>query len=265
MRRNKGLLFLFVFASVLAVANLSCGVPGVANLFATDTPTPTLTFTPTPTFTPSPTATSTPTRTPTSTPLPTGIATQELSDGSTLFIDYGNKYQMTLSEDWVIIPMAKEDLEVALEKLGREDPDIAKAAEAFKNLDSDVLRMAALNRKSEYLVGGYASNITVTAIEDPVLSVMPLSFITGVLEESFTQQGIKVLTTDVNVIDNAGGVEVEYMDVEQTISGIKVQQRMLVFQSNKKLILVTVSTRPQFKDEIFQLAEQIGGSVEFIK
>lgn len=265
MRRNKGLFYLLVFISTLAIAGLSCGVSDVSNLFATSTPTVTQTFTPTPTFTPSPTATSTPTNTPTSTPLPSGIATQELSDGSTLFIDYDNKYQMSLSEDWVIIPVVKEDLEVALEKLGREDPDMAKAAEAFKNLDSDVLRMAALNRQSKYLAGGYASNITVTAIEDPVLSVMPLSFITGALEQSFTQQGIKVLTTGVNTMENDSGLEVEYMDLEQTISGLRVLQRIVVFQSNKKLILVTISTTPQHKDEIFQMAEQIGGSVEFIK
>jgi hypothetical protein len=69
----------------------------------------------------------------------------------------------------------------------------------------------------------------------------------------------------VNVIENASGMDVEYMDVEQTVSGVKVQQRILVFQSNKKLILITVSTTPQFKEEIFEIAEQIGGSLEFIK
>lgn len=265
MGKNKGLLYLLVFVSALAVASLSCGVSDVSNLFATATSTPTLTFTPTLTSTPSPTATSTPTHTPTATPLPTGIATEELADGSTLFIDYDNKFQMTLPEDWIIIPVAKEDLDAALEELGRDDPDIARAAESFKNLDPDVLRMAALNRKAEYLAGGYASNITVTAIQDPIFSVMPLSFITGALEESFTQQGIKVLTSGVNAIENDNGVEVEYMDVEQTLSGMKVLQRIVVFQSNKKLILVTISTTPQFKDEIFQIAEQIGRSVEFIQ
>jgi len=265
MRKHKGLLYLLFSVSALAAASLSCGVSDVSNLFATDTPTPTLTFTPTLTSTPSPTATSTPTRTPTSTPLPSGISTEKLSDGSTLFIDYDNRYQMTLPEEWVIIPIAKEDLEVVLEELGREDPDIAQAAQAFKNLDSDVLRMAALNRNAEYLVGGYASNITVTAIDEPVFAVMPLSFITGALEESFTQQGIKVLTTGMNVIENASGAEVEYMDVEQTLSGIRVLQRIVVFQSNEKLILVTISTTQQFKDKIFQMAEQIGSSVELIK
>ena len=264
MKRNKKLLFLVLFTSIFTFASLSCGT-NLANIFATATPTPTLTFTPTSTFTPSPTATSTPTRTPTSTPLPSGVATQQLSDGSTLFIDYDNKYQLTLHEDWIIIPLVKKDLQVVLDRLGKEDPDIAKAAEAFKNLDSNVIRMAALNRKPEFLEGGYAANITVAALDDPIFSVMPLSFITGALEESFSQQGIKVLTSGVNVIENAGGVEVEYMDVEQNVSGNKVQQRMVVFQSNKKLILITISTLPQFKDEIFQLAEQIGGSIELLE
>jgi len=264
MKRSKKLLVLALFSATFTLASVSCGT-GLANIFATATPTPTLTFTPTSTFTPSPTATSTPTRTPTSTPLPSGVTTQQLSDGSTLFIDYDNKYQMTLHEDWVIIPLVKEDLEVVLDRLGKEDPDVAKAAEAFKTLDSNVLRMAALNRKPEYLVGGYASNITVAALDDPIFAVMPLSFITGALEESFSQQGIKVLTTGVNTIENAGGVEVEYMDMEQNVSGNKVQQRIVVFQSNKKLILITISTLPQFKDEIFQLAEQIGGSVELFE
>jgi hypothetical protein len=265
MRSNKGILYLTILLSVLAVASLSCGVSSLSGLFATATPTATQTFTPTLTSTPSPTLTSTPTFTPTSTPLPTGTDTQTLSDGSTLFIDYDNKYQITLPEDWVIIPVVKEDLDAMLEDLARTDPDMARAAEAFKNLDADVLRMAALNRQTKYLTGGYASNITVTAIQDPVLSVMPLSFITGALEQSFTQQGIKVLTTGVNPIENASGMEVEYMDLEQALSGFRVLQRVLAFQSNEKLILITISTTSQHKDEIFQVAEQIGGSLELIK
>lgn len=256
---------MFVLGSALAMVSLSCGVSDMSNLFATATSTPSLTFTPTSTFTPSPTSTSTATHTPTSTPLPGGIATQELADGSTLFMDYDNKYQMILPEDWVIIPVAKEDLQAALEAVSRDDPDMAKAAETFKNLDPDVLRMAALNRKTDFLKGGYASNITVTAIQEPIFSVMPLSFITGALEESFTQQGIKVLSTGLNAIENANGVEVEFIDVEQSLGGIQVLQRIVVFQSNQKLLLVTISTTPQFRDEIFQVAEQIGSSVEHIQ
>ena len=66
-------------------------------------------------------------------------------------------------------------------------------------------------------------------------------------------------------MENKSGPAVEYMDLEQTVSGFRVLQRIVAFQSNKKLILVTISTTPQHKDEIFEMAEQIGGSVEFIK
>ena len=61
------------------------------------------------------------------------------------------------------------------------------------------------------------------------------------------------------------GVEVEFIDVEQSLGGIQVLQRIVVFQSNQKLLLVTISTTPQFRDEIFQVAEQIGSSVEHIQ
>ena len=265
MRKNKGLLSFTVFITVLAIASLSCGVSDIPNLFATDTPTPTATFTPTPTFTPSPTPTSTPTHTPTPTPLPTGVTTQVLSDGTNLFIDYDNKYQLVLTDEWVILPIGKDDLDAMLEKLADENPDLAKSAEAFKDLDANVVLMVALNSNIDYLANGYTSNINITALEDPMLAAMPLSFITGALEESFKQQGMKVLTTGVNTIDNVHGLTAEYIDVEQNLSGLKVQQRLIVFQTNNKLIMITVSTPPQFKDEIFKMAEEIGVSIEILK
>ena len=145
MNKSKIQLYLLTCIVLLSVGGLSCGGSNFPNPFVTDTPTPTPTFTATPTLTPSPTATSTPTPTSTSTPLPTGIATQELSDGSTLFIDYDNQYQLTLPENWVIIPLVKEDLEAVLDQMAEENPDLAKAAEAFKGLDSNILPMVSLN------------------------------------------------------------------------------------------------------------------------
>ena len=263
MKKGRGWLLL-ALTIALSAGSLSCGSSSFPNPFATDTPIPTATFTATPTPTPSPTPTSTATQTPTSTPLPTGITTEELSDGSTRFIDYDNQYQMTLPENWVIIPLVKEDLEAMLERTAKDNPDLAKAAEAFKGLDSNVLRMVALNSNPEYLAGGYASNITVASLDDPLFSAMPLSFITGALEQSFNQQGVKVLTAGVNTIDNASGVEVEYIDLEQNINSSPVRQRLIVFQSNKKLIMITVSTLARFEQEIFGVADQIGASVELV-
>ena len=262
MTRNKKFQIVVFSIMILGLASLSCGISNLPFL-ATKTPIPTLTFTPSPT--PTPSVTPTPTHTPTATPLPTGVDAEEQADGTTRFVDYDNKFQLVLPVDWIIIPINKNDLEGMIDTLASEDPKLAAVAEAFKNLDPSVIRMAALNSNRKYVTEGYGSNITIAAIEDKTLSVMPLSFITGVLEESFTQQGMKVLTTGVNTIENAQGVEVEYIDVEQIVAGNHAQQHLIVFQSNGKVILVTVTTLPQFKEEVFQMGDQIAASIELLK
>jgi hypothetical protein len=262
MLRNKPVrIFIFILI-LLTLTSLACGVSSLPFL-ATETPTPTATFTPSPTVTPS--STPTPTHTPTATPLPTGVETEEHSDGTTLFVDYDNQYQLVLPADWIVIPFDKDDLDLMIDKLAEQDPNIASAAEAFKNLDPNALRMAALNSNRKYVTEGYGSNITIAAIEDKTFSVMPLSFITGVLEESFKQQGMKVLTTGVNTIENTHGVEVEYIDVEQNIAGKHAQQHVIMFQSGGNLILITVTTLPQFKEEVFQMGDRIGASIEYLE
>ena len=262
MLRNKHFQTFIFFLMILALASLSCGVSDLP-FVATETPTPTTTFTPSPT--PTPTSTPIPTDTPTSTPLPTGVKTEERSDGTTLFVDYDNEFQLVLPADWVVVPFDKNDFAILVGRLAEEDPKLASLAEAFKDLDPNVLRMAALNSNRKYVTGGYGSNITIAAIQDKTLSAMPLSFITGVLEESFEQQGMKVLTTGVHTIENPNGVEVEYIDVEQTIAGKRAQQHVIVFQSGSNLMLITVTTLPEFKDEVFQMGDQIGASIEFLE
>jgi len=260
--KNKSFHGFIFFLVLLALASLSCGVVDLP-FIATETPTPTITFTPS--ATPTPSSTPTPTQTSTATPSPTGVKAEEQSDGTTLFVDYDNNYQLVLPVDWIIIPLNKDDLGTMIDKLAGENPDLASMAEAFKNLDSKVLRMAALNSNRKYISGGYGSNITIAAVEDKTLSVMPLSFITGVLEQSFQQQGMKVLTTGVNTIENANGVEIEYIDVEQALTGKRVQQHVIVFHSGSNLIIITITTLQEFKDEVFQMGDQIGASIEFLK
>jgi len=131
--KTRNILKLITFVSILALAGISCGVSNIGNLFATETPTPTNTFTPTPTFTPSPTPTltSTPTNTPTATPVPTGVTSEEQADGSTVFIDFDNKYQLTLPSGWIVIPLDQNDLGNLLNNVSSQHPDFAEAAQAF--------------------------------------------------------------------------------------------------------------------------------------
>jgi hypothetical protein len=262
LKNNSFHGFIF-FLVTLALVSLSCGVSDLP-FIATEAPKPTATFTPSPT--PTPSSTPTPTRTPTATPLPTGVKAEEQSNGTTLFVDYDNNYQLILPVDWIIIPLDKDDIAILISKLADENPDLVSMAETFKNLDPKVLRMAALNSNRKYITGSYSSNITIAAIEDKTLSVMPLSFITGVLEQSFQQQGMKVLTTGVNTIENANGVDLEYIDVEQALTGKRVQQHVIVFHSGgNNLMIITVTTLQEFKDEVFQMGDQVCVSIKLLK
>ena len=177
MKRNQNARS-FIFVTVLALTILSCsGLADLPGLIATATPTPTNTFTPTPTFTPSPTPTET--QTPSSTPAPTGVKIQPQSDGSSLFVDYDNQYQLFLPAEWIVIPLSSKDLANILKNLSEKNPNFKDMAAAFKQLDPNVIRVIAINENSKYMVNGFSTNFTLTAIEDKVMSVMPLDFVTG--------------------------------------------------------------------------------------
>jgi hypothetical protein len=262
MFKTKGFQVLSLFVMLLALTSISCGVSNLPFL-ATETPMPTMTFTPSPTSTPS--STPTPTIAPSATPLPTGVQNEEQSDGSTLFNDYDNKYQLVLPEEWVAIPFDQNELGVLVDQLSKGNPKFKDAAEAFKNLDPNVFRLVALNQNKKYFETGAVPNVNITALENSVLSAMPLSFVTGALEESFKNNGMQVVSEGVNVIDNPNGVEIEFLDIEQEANGIKIAQRVIVFQSNNKLIMITLTAPESFRDEVFTYADVIGASVKLFE
>jgi hypothetical protein len=262
MFKNKGFRVLVVLGVLLALTSISCGVSSLP-FMATETPTPTTTFTPSPTSTPS--STPTPTLTPTTTPLPTGVQTEEQADGSTRFNDFDNLYRLILPAEWVVIPFDQDELGMLVDELSKDNPKFEDAAAAFKNLDPDVFRLVALNQNKKYFESGAVPNLNITAIENDVMSAMPLSFVTGALEESFKQNGTKVVSAGVNTIDNSNGVEIEYLDIEQEANGIEIAQRLLIFQSNGKLILVTLTAPIDFRANVFASGDVIGASIEFLK
>jgi hypothetical protein len=197
--------------------------------------------------------------------LPTGINVEKQSDGTTLFSDYDNKYQLTLSADWIIIPFKKDAFTAAVKDLASENPQLAAAAQAFQNLDPETFRLVAINRNPKYLKNTFASNLNITAFADNLLANMPLEFVTGALEEQFKKNGAEVLTNGVNVVENSHGVDVEYIDLEQTVKGSKIAQRALTFQANQKLIIIAFTTLPPFSKDVFAEANSIGGTIELLK
>lgn len=258
----------FVFAGILALAALSCsGVSGVSKLFATDTPTPTSTFTPSPTVTPSPTSTPTQTPTLTPTPLPTGSSMEDQADGSKLFTDYDNQFQVTLPKGWVILPLSSKDLADILESAADETPELKDMAKALKNLDPDVIRVMAFNKNSKYNASGFATNLIVTAAEDKVMTTMPMDFVMGYLEDYITQQGGQQVSTKSSITTNPNGVEIGTIDYIQTTptavgTKVSVHVKAIVFQAGDKLITVQLTTPKQYAEELSPIMDQIKDSIK---
>jgi hypothetical protein len=270
MKQLKTCQIVGIFAGILALAALSCsGVADVSNLFATDTPTPTNTFTPSPTVTPSPTATLTQTPSPSATPALTGSKTDEQADGSTLFTDYDNKYQVLLPEGWMILPFSSKDMADILQSLSATNPDFKEMAENFKNLDPDVIRAMALNMDAKYRQGGASPSLSLIAIDNKVMSSMPMDFVIGSFEESITQQGAQ-LSAESTAITNSNDVEIGSFNYVENIpmpagGKIPVRYKAIVFRSGDKMILVQLGTPEKFEEQILPIMEQITDSIELIE
>lgn len=264
-KRSLSGLFALITAVMLTLASCQGGGFG---FFATDTPTPTLTFTPTPTFTPSPTPT--PTQTPSPTPVPAGVEILDQSDGSTVFIDYDNNYEITLPADWFILPLSAEDIGEIMSEAESQNPDLQQAVEAFKKLDPDIIRVIAINKDSKYIYREFSSNISVTALKDELLSAMPVVFVTGVLESQLEKGGATIIQVDDLSITNSNGVEVGLLEFKQTAptaSGavITAQSKVLVFQAGGALINIQIAVPEQFAGELFPVMDAIAESIKVLK
>jgi hypothetical protein len=247
------LLFVFVLACQ--------GTSAIPNPFATATPTATITPTATPTPSPTPTATFT------ATPLPTGVNAESKPDGVTFIIDYDNKYQLSIPAGWVVVPLTGKDFAKALSELSEDNPDLKDMAAAFQNLDSDMLRLAALHKDSKYVVDGFATNLTIAVLDDKVMGSMPIAFVTGALEESMKRQGAKVDSNSQETVTNANGVEVGAIDFQQiapTSTGKKVSvySHLMVFQSDGKMVMIALATPKQFAGDAPKLLEGVVDSIK---
>ena len=256
-------------AFVLLFAMLACSASSVTNLFATPTPTPTNTptITPSPTITSTPTPTETPIPTLTPTPLPTGVNIEKQTDNTVLLIDYDNQYKLTLPTNWTVIPLSGKDMAKMLDAFAEKNPSMKDAADAFRNLDPKIIRAVALNNDKKYLANGFASNITIAVMEDKMLSAMPLAFVTGAVEESMKQNGSKVITNDVNIVESMTGTEVGIIEVENSVptatgGNITARMRLLLFQTDGKLVMITLTCPKQFMTALSPDLDEIAQSVE---
>jgi hypothetical protein len=195
------------------------------------------------------------------------VTSEEQPDGSTLVLDYDNNYKFILPAEWAVLPLASEDFAAILEGMAEENPELADIAGNFKALDSDAIRIVALNKNPKYVRDEFATNITVVVFEDKVMSAMPIEFITGAIEENFAGQGATVLTNGVNVKSTSNGIETGVIDVMQrtpTASGkqVEVLSRVVLFKTEGRLVMITLAVHKQFGDELLPVLDPILDSID---
>lgn len=270
MKQSKKWIAFTALITTLALPALACGTSDISNIFATETPTPTQTFTPSPTFTPSATPTATQTQTPSPTPAPSGVDTKEQTDGTTLFTDYDNHFQIALPSGWFVLPLSSDDIGDIMENMAEENPDLKDSAQAFKQLDPDVIRVIAVPEETKYIQKGFATNLIVMALKDKLLSSMPVAFVTGALESQLETNGATIIHNDEIVLTNANGVEIgiiEFKQTAQTATGAKVvvQSRALVFLVEEAMINIQLAAPQQSAKELMPLLDAIADSIKILK
>jgi hypothetical protein len=197
-----------------------------------------------------------------------GSKTEKQADGSTLFMDYDNGYQVALPEGWTILPFSSEDMAQILQSMSDKNPEFKKIEDNFKNLDPDVIRVMALNLDSKFMQSGASPSFSVMAIDNTVMYSMPLDFVMGALEESFKQQGGEAVSS--STLTNANGVEMggfEYIQNVPSPTGgsIQVRYNTIIFKAVDKMIMVQLGAPKQFADEFLPIMDQIKDSVKLLE
>ncbi len=258
MHKERSTLLVGLCMLILLACRAAAGLP---NPFATATPTSTPTFTPT--ATPSPT----PTFTPTPTPLPSGVTTEHQQSGQTLITDYDNQYELVLPEEWVVLNLTQEDISQALDRAAKQDPQFTEMAQAFRQLDPAIIRLIGLNSLRKYESGSYPTLLSITALADKLAGSMPMSFVTAMIEDN-VMKGAKNTTWEVK--NNAEGVEIGIVTgpvtaISPSRNKVSAQEKVIAFQSNKKLIMIEIITPRQFSAEVFPSADQIIDTIKLRK
>jgi hypothetical protein len=97
---------------------------------------------------------------------------------------------------------------------------------------------------------------------------MPISLLTGGFEQSFAQGGAVNITSESRT--NNKGVEIgiiEYSQNTPTATGanVDVRARVIFFQVNGKLVMITLATHQKFSEEIFASLDGLAETIELME
>jgi len=256
---NKN-LFIFLIGLIL-LALLSCqAAANLPNPFATATPTSTPTFTPSPTSSPTPTAAYTPT------PLPTGTTKEQQTDGTTIFTDYDNQYELVFPAGWAVVGLSPDDLNQLMQLASKNNPDFQQTISLLKTMDPKVFRVFAFDFQPNDMVDGYTTNINIVGVNNNIIKAMTLQELTDETVQSIRQINNNIQVTSSKVTQTASNTPIGLIELNMpvnTYTGVKISvyEQAVIFQVPQGSIQVTLSTPVSMQSRILPIFNQIIGSL----
>lgn len=263
MSKRKSVLLI----SLLILALISCSaVNSIPNPFATATPTPTQTFTPSPT--PSPAPTFTPTATFTPTPPPSGREKRPQPNGTTLLVDYDGGYQVTVTNEWTIVLLEKDEINKLIESLSSDSPIKQVILDTLKSADPKVFRAFIFNFQYASPTSGYVPNVNITFQDSPLLKHMSMEELVRTVKQTLPQylKGITVTSSEVTTTKSGleiGVLESTWKDTTKTKSTI--YQKIVYFKTENGTVNMVLSTLAQDKIVLEPEFDQMLETIELLK
>ncbi len=249
-----------LFPGALCLGLLACATLG--RLVATPTPVPTATLTSTATAIPTAAASVTPT------PPPSGVGIEEQRDGSTLITDYDNLYQFSLGEDWEVIPSSTEQVTDALHWRINLEGGLSPPTESPEPTSNDV-RIFAVNTDRRFYDPQYTSNVQVIIDDSRLGGRLPLDMILAGVEDGLKAEHAQLVGSVEESAENKHGVEIAKVEFTQAYpiekgKDLLVQARVAIFQSNDRLIMVTLWTLPRFAKNLCPELDEVTETIRLL-
>jgi hypothetical protein len=214
--KKKAIIILFT--AVVMLTTLACGLPNLKQFLPTPTQTPTLP--------------------------PTGTNETTLPDGSVVFSDFDNQYEVTFPEAWTIISLEKDDLDKIMDKVMETNPGMENVVSMVKNMDPNIFRIFAFDFRPEHIIDGASSSINILVQNDNAVFRMPLKNLIDMNVASLPSQLPGATLIDSKVTTSGSGLGIGVIEVSMpmtTSTGkqITLYDKMVHVKVGPRAVLMT--------------------------
>jgi hypothetical protein len=216
---------------------------------------------------------STPTAVPTVAPRATAVphrvevSVEQQADGTTLVQDVGNSYEFTLSQEWMAIPVSREDVDRVAAASPAPDAEFLSLARKLLDKNMDAFRLVGMDTDSKFAKVGNPTLVLVTAIPDAVSATLPMPELASMIENTVFTGAAGVQR---NVLHNANGLDIavvegpyDYFSTQGDT--LKTSSKVIGFQANSRVILIQFITPVEFGPGVLPGTDQVVDTIQRIK